>query len=500
MSLNLISDPWIPVLGKDGTRRIIAPWEMADSSLERLDWPRADLNIAGLELLIGLVLMADPPEDIEDWFERQQPDPKRLQERLASFAPAFNLMGDVPRFMQDLEPLERASKRPAINTPDMLFIDSAGGQTVRNNADLMVWRDRYPALSPAMAAMALYTLQAHAPSGGAGNRTSMRGGGPMVTLVQPPDGLWPMIWANVPYGRPASADVLPWMRKTRTSEKAQQVFPEHSHPVEAFFGMPRRLRLIEEDGLITGVMQRPYGTNYAGWDHPLTPYYRQKLTDEWLPRRPRAGRFGYRNWLGIVIAGQAAADSETSGLQRRAQALRDWHERGKGHRAQVLVAGWAMDNMKPRDFTLSVQPYLRLSRERLAVLQGMITSAENYGVVLRAALKPVLAEGESREAMREAFFVETDTAFEAGIAALERGEEIEAIARDWVRSMRKVAMDLFKARALPGLADRQTENQEEIVKAHRNLSVSFAGYGKLGRDAYSALLLPDPTVKTKEPA
>src|SRR5690625_567290 len=291
MSLNLISDRWIPILARDGGRRMIAPWEIADPSLDHLDWPRADLNIACLELLIGLVFLVDPPEDLEDWFEHQEPDPERLRERLAEFQPAFNLLGDGPRFMQDLERIESA-----INPPDMLFIDSAGGQTVRNNADLMVWRDRYPALSPAMAAMALYTLQAHAPSGGAGNRTSMRGGGPMVTLVQPSDGLWALVWANVPYGRPATPDDLPWMRKTRTSEKAQQVLPEQSHPGEAFFGMPRRLRLVEEDGLIIGVMQRPYGTNYAGWDHPLTPYYRPKLTDDWLPRRPRAGLFGYRNW------------------------------------------------------------------------------------------------------------------------------------------------------------------------------------------------------------
>ena len=78
MSLNLIADPWIPVLDREGARRVIAPWQMADMALMRPAWPRPDLNIACLELLIGLVHLADPPADEEDWDARQAPDPDRL--------------------------------------------------------------------------------------------------------------------------------------------------------------------------------------------------------------------------------------------------------------------------------------------------------------------------------------------------------------------------------------------------------------------------------------
>lgn len=102
MPLNLISDPWIPVIDMSGARRIIAPWQMADAMIFRPDWPRADLNIAYIELLIGLVALADPPAHAEDWEDRQTPDPARLRERLAPFAPAFDLLGKGPRFMQEL--------------------------------------------------------------------------------------------------------------------------------------------------------------------------------------------------------------------------------------------------------------------------------------------------------------------------------------------------------------------------------------------------------------
>ena len=77
---------------------------------------------------------------------------------MTPLAPAFNLLGAGPRFLQDREPLEGAG-----NPPDMLFIDSAGDSTAKKNADLMVRRGRYETLSLPLAAMALYTLQAFAP-------------------------------------------------------------------------------------------------------------------------------------------------------------------------------------------------------------------------------------------------------------------------------------------------------------------------------------------------
>ena len=198
------------------------------------------------------------------------------------------------------------------NPPDMLFIDSAGASTIKNNADLMVKRGRYPALPLPLAAMALYTLQAFAPSGGMGNRVSMRGGGPMVTLMQPLNrgehALWRLVWINVPEGTPLSSRAcqrsrLPWLRPTRTSEGGESVTPESSHRAEAFFGMPRRLRLMCDggEGTVTGVVQKPYGTRYQLWQHPLSPYYRVKPGAELLPVHPKPGRVSYRNWLGIAF-------------------------------------------------------------------------------------------------------------------------------------------------------------------------------------------------------
>lgn len=492
MPFNLISDPWIPVLDKGGGRHVIAPWQMADARFLRPDWPRADLNIACLELLIGLVFLADPPRDFADWRARQGPDPERLRTALAGFAPAFNLTGEGPLFLQDMEPL---AGEP--NPPDMLFIDSAGANTAKNNADLMVHRGRYAALEPALAAMALFAFQAHAPSGGAGNRTSMRGGGPLLTLVDPGQGLWPLIWANVPHGKPAMASELPWMRATRVSSgEEMKTYPPKggTFGVEAFFGMPRRLRLVEAGGLIAGVVQKPYGTNYAQWMHPLTPYYRQKPGEVALPVHPRAGAFGYRHWLGVL-----AEKPGNDGLRERAHVLALWRDRSRAMNVEgsVLVAGWAMDNMKPRDFTFSVQPVVDLEPEANLMLIGLVEAAEQAALALRNALEPLLAGGEAREGEREGFYSATEAAFHARFAALKAGQAVGEVAAGWRDDLRRQALAQFDALAMPGLDQRETDIVQRIVQARRNLQGTFAGYGKYGGEMFGALGLEKPAKKGK---
>lgn len=498
MPLNLIRDPWIPVATSSGPG-IIRPDQIAEPDVLFPAWPRADLNIACLELLVGLVALADPPESRADWRARRGADAVRLRARLAPLAPAFDLGGEGPRFLQDREVLtgEAAS-------PDMLFIDSAGESTAKKNADLMVWRDRYLTLAPALAAMALYTLQAHAPSGGAGNRTSMRGGGPLVTLVEPRADcpLWDLVWANVPLGVPKGTEALPWMRPTQVSDTGQQVHETAGAAIEAFFGMPRRLRLVFGDGRVTGVIQRPYGTNYGYWRHPLTPYYRMKPADPPLPVHPRAGRFCYRNWLGVLA--QAAGDD----LRERAAVLDEYDGRVRDSErlaARVIVAGWAMDNMKPRDFTWSRQPLVSLPPDGMARLAGMIEAAEAFRSALRQALKPVVGEGTALESLQEEFFLRTDGPFHQRFAAMAAGADV---ASAWLGDMQRVGMAIFDAAAVPGLADRRVVKETvagragtgtgAVVDAREFLRVSFAGYGKFGQAAFQALGLPLPERKQQK--
>jgi len=484
--LNLIADPWIPVLRASGLDTV-RPDQIAEDDVLALNWPRADLNLACLELLVGLTYLACPPESKA---RGAVPDVATLCNGLAPLTPAFNLLGDGPLFLQDYEALEGKQ-----NSAEMLFIDAAGDSTAKQNADLMVRRGRYRSLPLPLAAMALYTLQAFAPSGGAGNRTSMRGGGPMVTMVRPRDQcLWAMVWANVPPGEPlgvAGLKQLPWMRCTVTSEAGQVVTPpgdvgDPPHP-EVFFGQPRRLRLVgDAKNGVTGVIQRPYGTNYAQWRHDLSPYY-MDANGQTLPVHPKPGTFGYRNWRGILLSDEKRVMPET---------LR----RFDGDDADLIVAGWAMDNMKPLDFLWSEQPIFPLSEDADLEAGNMVEAAEEVGFALAANLREAVGESDiksgSAAVARQAFFIRTQDAFEAHVARLSKGETPDMAG--WLAQMRQVAMTLFDAQVMPALPLMVDRQAEKAVRARRILLSTFNGQGGQANKVYAALGLALPP-KSRHP-
>ena len=479
MPLNLITDPWIPAI-RDYRSVTIRPDQIADAGVTRPDWPRADLNLACLELLIGLLFLADPPRDDGDWHERfDTPDSERLRAALEPFAPHFELADDGPRFLQDLERFETTAKKSDVNPPDMLFIDSAGQSTREKNADLMVKRSRYPALPLPLAAIALYTLQSFAPAGGSGNRTSMRGGGPMVTLVQPLDSepyvLWRLVWSNVPEGEPLpverASEALPWLRATCTSPNDEIVTPDMSHPVEAFFGMPRRLRLLFREETLTGVVQNKHGTNYARWLHPLTPHYRKKVGDELLPVHPDPGKVSYRNWLGLAFGqGNEARVS--------AESVRRFHNLTNAPAAEVLAGGWAMSNMKPMDFDLHVYPTFRLS-EDADLRAGALVKAANSASqeMIKSLKKSTGVKAHAFEPVRDAFFAGTEAAFVDAVKTIAAGGGAE-VEKTWLNTLRRTVLSLFDEQTVPVLTNRRTAGKtssiEATVNARRNLLTAFS--------------------------
>ena len=177
------------------------------------------------------------------------------------------------------------------------MIDTPGAQTLRNNADLFVKRGAAPVLSRAAAAMALFTLSSYAPAGGTGHRTSLRGGGPMTTLIVAQHStcgsvLWGRLWPNVESREQIEARVVeaaldndaggvfPWLVPSRTSNPkagGRSTTPADVHPLQVYWGMPRRIRLLFElaqgqrcgltaakDSVVaTSYRTRNYGINYS---------------------------------------------------------------------------------------------------------------------------------------------------------------------------------------------------------------------------------------------
>jgi len=481
MGLNLVKDAWIPAYTVDGARRIRA-WEVADPGVEWVDFGRGDLDLGCLELLIGLVLIADPPENEADWRARyERPLGTRLRERLESLSPHFEIDGPGPRFMQDLEPFE-TERRMKTSPADMLFIDSPGARTRRNNADVSVSRDRYGGLPLDLAAMALYTLQAWAPSGGAGNRTALRrGGGPLVTLVQPVAAgahrLWRLVWANVPFGAPLEpahcAQALPWLRATRTSQDGTTVTPDICHPAQALFGMPRRLRLVIEGERVVGVVQKQHGTRYQGWVHPLTPHFRTRAGTALRPVPMRSGTLSYRNWLGVTLG------RDTERVQRAAT-VRRMQDMAGAPACEILAGGWAMRGMKALDFHTDIYPSLRMDAQAEARVRALVGAATTAAAGLAHALRNAHGAAAETTAVEEAFLQRTEGTFVACAHAIAQGSRAP-VEREWLETLRRAALRLFDRESLPRLDRHSGSRMEWIATERRRLRLAFSANTTIAR-------------------
>jgi CRISPR system Cascade subunit CasA len=529
---SLLDRPWIPVRRADGRIDLIRPADLtADLSgnpVTALDWPRPDLRVGCHELLIGLLTTACPLEDPYAWTDwwQQPPQPAQLEEAFAPLASAFVLDGEGPRFLQDIGEL------PGESQPiERLFIDTPGENAVKKNTDLLVKQGRFTALGRGAAAMALFTLQAFAPAGGAGHRTSLRGGGPLTTLVVPrraapgrPLSLWHLLWANVLVGERAPLKdlrlVFPWLGPTRRSDAGgggTLLDGKQAHPLQAFWGMPRRMRLdftpAEGDAccdltgqadttLVTGFRTRPGGVQYlsAARLHPLSPCYRTKSTEPWLAVHPQPGGIGYRHWHGLVVANEA----ETT---MPAAVVVAFHDRAgdikpMASEVHLFAAGYDMDNMKPRGFVEAEMPLFSMPsaeahRSFLRYAERLAQAATEAGRLLANAMRTALAERAEMnatmiDAVRLQFFEVTTAPFwqalEEARNELESGAEIDptTTGKAWVATLRRHAFGLFDEAAPlnpldPRSAGRLKGNVWQpppVVEARRWLAIHFAGAGE----------------------
>lgn len=513
--MNLIEDRWIPIRRKSGKQERIAPWELTDAydtdPVVDLAAPRPDFKGALAQFLIGLLQTAAPPNENEgrnwaDWLE-EPPEPSILREAFAPYIPFFNLDGDGPRFMQDFDLQGGTGLQIA-----SLLIDEPGENSIKKNTDHFVKRDRVVGLCSSCAAIALFTLQTNAPAGGAGHRTSLRGGGPLTTLVildphgsDLPDTIWCCVWLNVlsaektgnllgnthPYSPQL---VFPWLSPTPTSEAGSQgTFPQQVHPLHMYWGMPRRIRLDcghpqtgtcsicgnRSNQLIANYETRNYGINYSGaWQHPLSPYYSDKQ-GVLLPAHPQPGGITYQHWSSLVVQTENAVPSQvvTEFLTIRKQTSEHY---------RLWVFGYDMDNMKPRCWYEARFPLYLVDegqRERFSYsIQAMVAAAELVAGDLRYCImqawfkRPGDAKGDTTY-LKDAFYQNTELTFYNTLSALvsDCADEIESewTLTPWYQALCRAAEELFDYWATR--EEGTATDPKRIARAHFELQRRLHG-------------------------
>lgn len=444
--MNLLTDPWMPAIRRDGTREKVAIWQLLDeyetNPIVDIRAPRPDFRSAIYQLLIGIVQVAAAPEDEEVWLDRwEEPySPEDFKERLLQYADCFEIDSEGPAFMQDYDLNSVDTKLESLTN---LFISLPANE---HYAKVPPKR-----ISPYWAAVALYTLQTFAPSGGRGHRVGLRGGGPLTTILLPgyeddilKPSLWKKTWLNILTEEHAStmsgninllerSDIFPWMKITKVSEKkGTELLPGECHPYHMYFGMPRRIRfiIVQESGncdltnepcqeMVTGYHTRHSGNNYDGvWQHPLNAYAVPKKADE-LPIsiKPQPGGINYRHWLGIACPKETHMPANVIAVTISSTERREVLRRNP---AMLWASGYDMDNMKARCWYESTMPVYGLDSDSADKIADQVSifihQASELTFALRSAIKeawfsrPKDAKGDVSFVM-ESFWRRTETDF-----------------------------------------------------------------------------------------
>ncbi|MFP4237148.1 MAG: type I-E CRISPR-associated protein Cse1/CasA [Desulfonatronovibrio sp.] len=500
--MNLLEDFWLPFRTRTNEIRYLSPLHVQDVDLVDLALPRADFQGAGWQFLIGLLQTFFPPEDLEEWQERWEkpPDVQELSRFFTLGRDAFNLLGQRPLFMQDFDHLDEARS----SSVSSLLIEAPGGNTLRLNTDHFIKRGQVEVVCPSCAAMALYTMQINAPSGGKGYRVGLRGGGPLTTLVLPQDpqaSLWQKLWLNVldrsnwTYDRPAlnSSVVFPWMGPTRVSEKpGTKTFPEDVHPLHIFWAMPRRFRLEAKDSpckcdicghtssrSIRQIRTKNYGYNYEGpWRHPLTPYRRNPKQPDQPPIsiKGQQGGIGYQHWEALALGNEEKHGNMPAlvvlDFANKAKALRDF---GPTARQALLWAfGYDMENMKARGWYSTQMPLLAIPAEWRDLMLDWVTqmtdaarsAAWNVRNKIKHAWFTRPDDLKEKEYKAKAHFIELrfwerteadfyDCLFQLYHSLEQNQDDLfpAEIARRWYFNVRDAALGIFDELALSGEAE-----------------------------------------------
>ncbi len=520
--MNLISDAWLPVVRASGKKDKIAPWQISEriDPVIELNAPRPDFQGALYQFLIGLLQTCYAPADHDEWpkYWEEAPGEETLRIKFTTVASAFELDNPTgPAFMQDfaglkglLDIVKFSGKKPkkdaeCFSPVNALLIDAPKDNTLTENKDLFIKRDIVTRLCASCAATALFTLQINAPAGGVGHRVSLRGGGPLTSLVRPSDEalLWQKIWLNVldeeslvkSIGIPAS-DVFPWLAATRVSDKGgRNTRPEDVHLLQMFWGTPRRIRLCFEpsqhqccdicdghDGpFVERYITQNYGVKYDGWVHSLSGYFFDgKKEKPPISVKGQKGGLAYRHWINLVLAhSNDAACAAKVAMAYMGQRARDI---GSQRIARLWCFGYDMENMKARCWYDHTLPLFRLDpdqRENVLSWGGdLINAAWDVAGNLRMQVKaawfrrPGDVKGDVSTIVQE-FWQQSESDF---YKLLERlialpGDQPLAppeIYEAWMKRLQALAYKLFDEWALEGPAEDL--DMKRIIAARQNLT------------------------------
>ncbi len=526
--MNLITDPWIPVIRWDG-RDTIMPWQIAEAKnpVIELNAPRPDFQGALYQFLIGLLQTCFAPNDEDKWLERWEktPEPNELEVAFEKYKDAFEL--DFKKglgFMQDRDDFE-GEWLPV----EDLVGGALSDNTRKGNKDLFVKTKQIELISPYWAALALFTLQVTGVLAWGKHRVGLRGNAPLTTLIMPDlnqSSLWKKLWLNVIYredidlipgdsNKTNRSDIFPWMGKTRISPNKKPTSPSDANPLQHYWAMPRRIRLkvepVKDKKCDLSGVKLEHGVRFYkrihdgvyytnGWVHPLTPYTRTAKDKFPRPIKGTSAGEGFRHWVSLNY--DEYVDDKNKKLRwGRSLVVRHYYDEKKHNIAvntKLWCFGYDAASANVKCWYESVMPTFQVPNDDVDALKDHISDALQiaYQIVqelrfsfIRARFRPQTdSNGRQKwnhvtKAINKAGHLSTyksieyeyweslEIAFSAMLSELiaygqTPGKPLQIYVQ-WVKKLQKYCLNYFDRNALGGAVDEM--DLKQVVEAKNYL-------------------------------
>ncbi|KAB8306225.1 type I-E CRISPR-associated protein Cse1/CasA [Erwinia endophytica] len=233
--MNLLTDSWIPVRPLTGGefRQINLQTLLCDPQPWLLALPRDDMEMAACQLLISMVQLLWPPEELAQILQHiQQPlSEHEFIAGIAGWEQSFDLNHPEHPFMQ-----VRGVTAKELTGMDKLLV----GLTGSTSCAFVNQPGQGDALCGGCAAIALFNQANNAPGFGGGFKSGLRGGAPMTTLIQQRC-LRTTLWMNVLTAENLDKHYPDWQQQLHHSFTWQQPIASNEKIHAQSIGLARGL-------------------------------------------------------------------------------------------------------------------------------------------------------------------------------------------------------------------------------------------------------------------
>jgi len=533
--MNLIKDPWLPIVRRDSSKEKIAIHDILrdykENPVMELEAPRPDFKNALYQLLIGIVQVAAMPERERAWKKlfSEPYNSEDFLERVLKYEDCFEIDSDGPAFMQDFDLPEDKNRK--LKPIYWMTMGSPGKNTIDGNKAHFIKDIPNYQLDGYWAAIALFQLQTVGPPDGGGHREGLSGSGALYTIIIPlkENGnttLWEKIWLNIfpedyvnSWNGNIRKPIFPWIVPTKTSTGDIISFFDDLHPLSVYWSFPRRIRFkfsneagvcsltnYQSTNLVKEYDTVKHGTLYHNtWQHPLVPYvndFPEKDGKKKNSMRAISSNFIYTNWSSVVLKNDLYKSSKIVEyfISKRQSILRQSLEIGfsiwvtgfhmKSGEATVInwnEAKWPVYDLSPMESNDLYYMISTLTVEAIELQKTLIDALKMAWYKPRANKKGVESWQKVVDSRKfteytsyisSSFWQNTESSFysilERLINNLENIEVRNSLVDEWGMILKKEVESLFDSNALAQQEDGL--NMKRVVKARKGLN---AGIGKM---------------------